>query len=236
MSDTADHPTTTSSGRPPDAVARSPIAPRDPQVRSGWEVSARRSTAECTLTDETPTTKALVRGPFRGAVRDLIGTRFGRASRREMAGVPVLAVGSGPGEWLVIGPSDSGSRVREHLEAETARSGEFVSVVDLTHGRALMRLRGRRSADLLNKLCGIDLRDGATPDGAALRTSIAGVATDVIRDDGSGPSYLLHCERSSGQYLFDALLDAGTEFGIDTTGPDGPVAESSTRSAPAAGR
>lgn len=205
-------------------------------MRSGWEVSARRSAAECTLTDETPTTKTLVRAPFRGAVRDLMGTPFGRASRREMAGVPVLAVGSGPGEWLVIGPSDSGSRVREHLTAETATSGEFVSVVDLTHGRALIRLRGRRSADLLNKLCGIDLRDGTTPDGSALRTSVAGVATDVIRDDESGPSYLLHCERSSGQYLFDALLDAGTEFGVDTTGPDSPVVENSTRSATAAGR
>lgn len=150
--------------------------------------------------------------------------------------MPVLAVGSGPGEWLVIGPSDSGSRVREHLTAETATSGEFVSVVDLTHGRALIRLRGRHSADLINKLCGIDLRDGTTPDGSALRTSVAGVATDVIRDDGSGPSYLLHCERSSGQYLFDALLDAGTEFGVDTTGPDSPVVENSTRSATAAGR
>ena len=27
-------------------------------------------------------------------------------------------------------------------------------------------------------------------------------------------SYLLHCERSSGQYLADSLLDAGAEFGI----------------------
>jgi hypothetical protein len=26
------------------------------------------------------------------------------------------------------------------------------------------------------------------------------------------------CERSAGQYLFDALLDAGQEFGIDIEG------------------
>jgi hypothetical protein len=35
---------------------------------------------------------------------------------------------------------------------------------------------------------------------------------------GSSPSYLLHCERSSGQYLFDALLRAGADFGIEIDG------------------
>lgn len=45
------------------------------------------------------------------------------------------------------------------------------------------------------------------------------VVTDVVRDDSEGRrSYLLHFERSYGQYLFDALLDAGREFGIDVDG------------------
>jgi hypothetical protein len=45
------------------------------------------------------------------------------------------------------------------------------------------------------------------------------VATDVIRDDtGCIPSYLLHCERSSGAYLFGELLAAGHEFGIEIDG------------------
>ena len=37
-------------------------------------------------------------------------------------------------------------------------------------------------------------------------------------------SYLLHCERSVGQYLFDALLDAGAEFGVEVDGFTGAVA------------
>lgn len=204
-------------------VARSPIRPVDATVRDGWEVSARRSTADLTLVDETRLAKVLVRGPFDGALRDVVGTRFGRAARTEQAGASVLAVGSGPGEWLLIGVTGTGELLRSHLEATTGKTNEFVSVVDLTHGRALIRLQGRRSADVLNKLCGIDLHDDAVPDGAALRTSVAGIATDLVRDDGGahadGPSYLLHCERSSGQFLFDALLDAGTEFGIEVTGP-----------------
>jgi sarcosine oxidase subunit alpha len=40
-----------------------------------------------------------------------------------------------------------------------------------------------------------------------------------IRDDAGGTrSYLLHCERSVGQYLFDALLKAGAEYGLTVDG------------------
>lgn len=55
--------------------------------------------------------------------------------------------------------------------------------------------------------------DAVTADGAAFRTSVAKVATDVVRDDAGvrgGPCYLPHCERSAGQYLLGVLLDAGS--------------------------
>jgi hypothetical protein len=60
-------------------------------------------------------------------------------------------------------------------------------------------------------------------DGAAFRSSVASLVTDVVRDD-TGPirSYLLHCERSSGQYLADSLLDAGAfGIGVDRLTPPG---------------
>lgn len=204
------------------ALARSPITPLDPVPWNGWEVSARHSTADLTLADESALTKIAIRGPFDGALREVVHARFGRASRTERAGTPVLAVGSGPGEWLVIGPPGTALALHADLASAARATGEFVSVLDLTHGRALMRLRGVRARDVLNKVCGIDLDDASTPDKAALRTSVAGLATDLIRDDGprpNEPSYLLHVERSSGQYLFDVLLDAGAAFGIEVTGP-----------------
>ena len=65
----------------------------------------------------------------------------------------------------------------------------------------------------------IDFADRVTPNGAAFRSFVAKLVTDVVRDDRDGElSYLLHCERSSGQYLFDALIDAGDEFGIEVDG------------------
>jgi heterotetrameric sarcosine oxidase gamma subunit len=115
----------------------------------------------------------------------------------------------GSGEWLVLAEPNTREALHARLE-ELACSGEFVTVVDLTHGRALLRLSGERSADLLATVCAIDLADDAVPDGAALRTSVAKIVTDIVRDDqGSLPSNLLHCERSSGQYLAEVLLDAG---------------------------
>ena len=43
---------------------------------------------------------------------------------------------------------------------------------------------------------------------------MAGVVTDIVRYDvGSVRGYLLHCERSSGKYLHQALLDTGQTLG-----------------------
>jgi len=210
-------------------IARSPIAPAPPVVRTdGWEVSGRRAEAELTLTDCSPLTKLQVRAPIGGHAAAALGVRFGRAARAGWAGgageagndaAGTLVVGSGPGEWLLL--AAPGRAADPGLDAIAAQAqGESVTWVDQTHGRALVRLSGQHGPSLLARLCGIDLSDDITPDGAAFRTSVAALATDVIRDDlpGSIRSYLLHCERSSGQYLFDAMLRAGAEFGVEIDG------------------
>jgi sarcosine oxidase, subunit gamma len=201
-----------------DVIARSPIAPAPPVVRAdGWEVSGQRATGELTLTDCSPLTKIQVRAPVGGQAAAALGVRFGRAAR-DPAGW--LVVGSGPGEWLLLAaPGRSADLDQDALAAP----GECVTWVDQTHGRALIRLSGPAGPRVLAKLCGIDLSEDITPDGAAFRTSVATLATDVIRDDlpglpGPTRSYLLHCERSSGQYLFDAVLRAGAEFGLEVDG------------------
>jgi len=207
-------------------VARSPIAPAPPvAVKAGWEVSGRRASAAgaapLTLTDCTPLTKVQVRAPIGGEVAASLGVSFGRAAREPDG---TLVVGSGPGEWLLLAPPGQAGALVPRLEKAAAQAAsESVTWVDLTHGRALIRLYGPSAAGVLAKVCGIDLSDGITPDGAAFRTSVAALATDVIRDDlGGTPSYLLHCERSSGQYLFGALLRAGDEFGIEIDGFEPP--------------
>lgn len=196
-------------------VARSPILPAPPvTVEHGWKISTRRSDADLRIMDCTPLAKVLVRASTDGEVARTLGVPFGRAARDEHG---TLVVGSGPGEWLLLAPPGPSVAVAGRVE-EVPDEG-LVSVFDATHGRALMRVTGTRAADLLAKVCGVDFTEEVTPDGAAFRSSVAKLVTDVVRDDrDSERSYLLHCERSSGQYLFDALIDAGDEFGIDVEG------------------
>jgi heterotetrameric sarcosine oxidase gamma subunit len=170
-----------------------------------------------TLADLSLLAKVAVRAPAGGAVQDALGVGFGRASRSStgpLAGV--LVVGSGPGQWLLLGAES----LIELAECVLAGTGEFATCVDVGHGRALVRLTGSAAPALLAKVCGIDLADRGVPDGAAFRSSVARVVTDVVRDDiGDGPedrSYLLHCERSSGHYLAESLIEAGREFGLVT--------------------
>lgn len=199
-------------------VARSPIEPLPPVlVVEGWEVSGRRAQAGLTLTDCTPLAKVGVRAPVGGRAAAGLGVPFGRAVR-DPGGT--LAAGSGPGEWLLLAAPGEGPALAARVAGLAARCpGELVTATDVTHGRALIRLTGSPAADVLAKVCGIDTSDGITPDGAAFRTAVAAVATDVVRDDTGGvPSYLLHCERSSGAYLFGELLAAGHEFGIEIDG------------------
>jgi heterotetrameric sarcosine oxidase gamma subunit len=196
-------------------VARSPISPAPPvTVEHGWEISARRSGAELRIMDCTPLAKVLVQASADGEVARTLGVPFGRAARDEHG---TLVVGSGLGEWLLLAPPGTSEVVAKRVEE--IQDDELVSVFDATHGRALMRVTGTRAPDLLAKVCGVDFSEEVTPDGAAFRSSVAKLVTDVVRDDRDGVrSYLLHCERSSGQYLFDALIDAGDEFGIEIEG------------------
>lgn len=104
-----------------------------------------------------------------------------------------------PGEWTVLGPAP---------EQET--------VVDLTHVRVMFRLAGAHATELLAKICALDLGDEMFPNGSAARTLVAGVATELVREDQDGePSFLLLPSRSFGRYMNSVLLDAGQEFGLE---------------------
>ncbi|HET7305562.1 MAG TPA: sarcosine oxidase subunit gamma family protein [Segeticoccus sp.] len=230
-------------------IARSPIDPGpSTRVVDGWKVrSAQDQDARpggtrhtrsqvgapppcerLTLTDCTPLTKVLLRADA-GAptAADLLGVPLGRSAKRlwdlGTGEAHVLLAGSRPGQWLALAPPHTAGAVTERLQKVTAPLTELVSVVDLTHALALVRLTGRAARTLLGRECGADLRPGHFPDGSTLGTVVAGVAVDVIRDDlrspdESFPSFLLHCEWMTGQYLVTSLIDAGEELGLEQTG------------------
>jgi len=94
-----------------------------------------------------------------------------------------------PGEWIVIGGAGP------------------AGAADLTHVRAMFRLSGAGARESLERVCALDLGDQMTPNGAAARTLVAGVAGELVRDDVAGePSYLLLMSRSFARSVWDRLL------------------------------
>jgi heterotetrameric sarcosine oxidase gamma subunit len=163
--------------------------------------------AELTLTDCSPMAKVLIHANPSGALADQLAVPFGRSRRDD--GTLILRVR--PAQWLLFADSGRDRELVEHWEVAATQTGEFVSVIDVTSGRTLLRLTGESSPALLAKICALDL-DTAS-DGSALRSSVAEVNAEIVRDDADGRrSYLLACERSYGQFLTEAINDAGEEF------------------------
>lgn len=197
----------------PRPIARSPLTL--PDTRGGASAGALR------MSDLSLLAKIVIHGPIGGAVQDALGVGFGRIGRPSTGPLSgALVIGSRPGEWLVLGAEGSGRHLLDATERAVPAIDQFVSRVDVTSGRALLRLTGAAAPALLAKVCAINLSDGVVPDGAVFRSSVARVVAEVVRDDvddgSAGRSYLIHCERSQGQYLADALIDAGREFGLAT--------------------
>jgi heterotetrameric sarcosine oxidase gamma subunit len=161
--------------------------------------------------------KVLVHGPPAGTLADRLGVPFGR-SRQDDDGTLILRVR--PAQWLLFAPAGRGPALVEEWQGVAGESDEFVSVLDVTAGRSLLRLTGDTGPALLAKVCALDL--DAAPDGSALRSSVAKVNAEIVRSDETGGrrSYLLACDRSFGQYLVSALTDAGTEFSIAISASD----------------
>jgi heterotetrameric sarcosine oxidase gamma subunit len=170
----------------------------------------RQETADLALADESALSKWIVRAPTGSGAAEGLATPFGSSSVRN----GTLIAATRPDEWLLLG---SVIEIEDILQ--TLPAAGPVTLVDWTHARAVLRLTGQPAPRALEKVCGLDWSDDMTPDGAVTSASVAKVTCDVVRNDLAGvPSYLILCDRSFGQYLYDALADAAAEFGVGGMG------------------
>jgi heterotetrameric sarcosine oxidase gamma subunit len=207
-------------------IARSPIVPAPPVARlGGWEVSAHQSTAPMRLLDLTPCAKLLLHRTSPSAQRELLPA-LGRAMRVQGGPLVVAAV---PEQWLLLGPPGAAPSIQHWIDSIAEPTS---TLIDYTHARVILRVAGEHSARLLSKLCVINFGSAAFPNRRAVRSLIAKVPCEIVRDDlNASPqptdckaplstilSYLLVVESQIGQYLFDSLMDAGSEYQIDVDG------------------
>ncbi|HUR95279.1 MAG TPA: sarcosine oxidase subunit gamma family protein [Gemmatimonadales bacterium] len=90
---------------------------------------------------------------------------------------------------------------------------------DLTSGFTIVAVAGPRSVDLLRATTQVDLRPRAFPDGRCVQSSLARVPATILRGDRRHvPAYEILVPRDFGEYVWDALLDAGGALGVTVVG------------------
>ena len=116
----------------------------------------------------------------------------------------------------LISSPGTAAAVQSHLEAVTqpAAASACIHLTDVTSSFTAVQIAGPRSRDLLRKLTALDLRPAQFPDLSCAQGSLANVHTLVIRADiQTHLSYQVYSGREFGEYVWEALLDAGQEFG-----------------------
>ncbi|BAN47153.1 sarcosine oxidase subunit gamma [Metapseudomonas resinovorans] len=117
-------------------------------------------------------------------------------------------------EYLLLGSlADRGERIAaEEAGWQLGELGNYLLPRQDSH--AWLQLSGRHVAEVMAKVCGVDLRPEAFPVGAVAQTSAARINVIVINaGSGERPFFHILCDRPSLEYFQAAMLDAMEEFG-----------------------
>lgn len=127
-----------------------------------------------------------------------IPNRFNEAERS-------LCIRQGADEWLLFVPEGHQQTLIEDLEA--AMDGLHHAVTDVTGNRAVLRLSGARSQDVLARGCSLDLSDRAFPCGSAAQTILARTHVTILRRNAA--EFEIYIGQSYRTWLRSWLLYAG---------------------------
>ena len=111
----------------------------------------------------------------------------------------------GPDQWLVVAPG------QDTPPLAAALAGYAASIVDVSDLRAVFRLAGPMSRDVLRKGCSVDLHPRAFSTGAVALTALARVRV-ILHQLDQAPTYDVYVERSVAGYMRDWLCDAMGEY------------------------
>lgn len=127
-------------------------------------------------------------------------------------------------EFLVLGSlQDQGERIAdEEARWEMDHSANYLLPREDSHG--WLHLSGVFIAEVMAKVCGVDLRPQAFAPGAVAQTSAARINVIVINlGSKATPAFQILCDRASLDYFKGALMDAMGEFGGTVLGNEALV-------------
>ncbi len=184
---------------------------RIPEVYTAAEGEITAARERVVLADETPNGKLLLEGDHADSVLmdalDLGSLQINEGSDRiYRLRNDIFFMSTPPGREV---------RVQKKLTTTSAVSKQFVTITDITHGRAEIRVIGPDSQELLSKVCGLDFHPSAFPNETAKQSSLAKTTQLIIRRDiGELPAFSIIGTQSLGPYVWDTMMEAGREFGI----------------------
>lgn len=126
----------------------------------------------------------------------------------------VTALWLGPGRWLAVTPEAAPEALGRRLEAAHADSA---AVVDVSHGRTVIRVSGPATRTLLAKGCRLDLHPRVFRAGACAQTNIGHFAVLLHAVD-DRPTVDLYVARSYAASFWEWLIEAAAEFGYRVVG------------------
>jgi len=124
----------------------------------------------------------------------------------------------GPAEWLVVVSGRDGWALERELAAALAAAGG--SAVDVSHGRAVLRLSGPSVRDVLARGCPIDLHPRGFAAGRCAQT-LFGKINVLLHARAENDAIELYVGRSYADALADGLMAAAREVGVVLASPVG---------------
>ncbi len=148
-------------------------------------------------------------GMLTGAFPDSPTPAVGRAVRADEEAVVARLTHD---EALVMTASRRSTRLDETVAADAPGCAQ---VVDVTSGLAAVRIAGPRAPDLLAALTELDVSPDAFPDGSCAQSRFAEIHGTLVRLDAAGlPGYTLLFGREYGDYMWEAIIEAGERHGL----------------------
>ena len=149
------------------------------------------------------------------AFPDTGGLSVGHAARSD-GGIELALLADD--EALVTTPPNQAQSLAERLAMD---SKGCVHTVDVTSALAAVKIVGPRAHKLLAAVTELDVSPPAFGDKHCAQSRFAEVHGTLVRLDGGAlPGYVLYFGREYGDYMWEALLEAGERYGLAPFGTE----------------